>query len=136
MVKIPEEALAVLRDHAAVKVLSTVGPDGAPHSIVLGSTIAPSDEQIALGVVLMNETQKNLEEAKKKKTYVAVLASVGPKSYEVKAQAKEYQTSGPLFDAIKAELDKHKLPTRGVWVLEPAAVRNQSAGPSAGTKIA
>lgn len=129
--KIPKNVMKLLNDKEASKVLTTVDPDGIPHSIVVGSIMAPSDDILCAAEVLMKKTAKNLETNKN----IAVLTVKGMESYLVNATVAERQTSGDLFDAVAEELKKLGLPTQAVWTFKPTAIFDQSAGPSAGTQI-
>lgn len=57
-------------------------------------------------------------------------------SYEINVVYDTTVTSGPVFDALKAECDKLKLPLSGVKMFKVTCVCNESAGPDAGKKIA
>lgn len=130
--KIPSEVMALLNDQEATKVLTSVSAEGIPHSIVVGSTMAPQDDMVCAAEIMMQNTAKNLEA----NSNVTVLVVKGMESYQVKAKVKARQTEGPLFDNVKAELEKIGLPCRGVWLFEPLEVYNQSAGADAGKKMA
>jgi hypothetical protein len=83
----------------------------------------------------MKRTGKNLESMKKNKEFVSVLVNKELKAYEIKALVKDYLTSGPIFERMNLELKKMGMAARGVWVLEPKEVWNQSATYEAGTKM-
>lgn len=130
--KMTKEVMGLLNDQEATKVLTTVSSDGIPHTVVIGSTMAPEDGLIAAAEIMMQTTSKNLSQ----NPNVSVLAVKGMESYQVKARVKEHKTDGPLFENVKAELEKHGLPPcRGLWLFEPVEAYNQSAGPDAGKKI-
>lgn len=130
--KIPSEVMALLNDQEATKVLTSVSIEGIPHTIVVGSTMAPQEDLICAAEIMMQNTAQNLEAY----SNVTVLAVKGMESYQVKAKVKGRQTEGPLFDNVKAELEKMGLPCRGVWLFDPLEIYDQSAGPNAGKKIA
>src|SRR5512137_445725 len=100
MVKMPDEVFQALNNPKAGKVLATVHADGTPHVIQVGSVMAPSPDMIAFGAILMKETGKNLELARKDKKKVTVLVTFEMKSYQVNARVKDYVTAGPLFDKM------------------------------------
>ncbi|MGQ1910620.1 pyridoxamine 5'-phosphate oxidase family protein [Marinifilum sp. RC60d5] len=130
--KMPEEVVRLLNDKEATRVLTTVSAEGVPHSIVVGSAMAPEANLICAAEVLMQSTSKNLQVNKT----VSVLVVKGMESYQVVAEVKGRQTDGPLFDAAKDELEKLGLPCRGLWLFEPIEAFDQSAGANAGNKIA
>ena len=115
----------------ATKVLSSVSSDGIPHTVVIGSTMAPEEDLIAAAEIMMQKTSKNLSQ----NSNVSVLAVKGTESYQVKAKVKERVSDGPLFDNVKAELEKMGMPCQGLWLFEPEEAYNQGAGPDAGKKI-
>lgn len=130
--KIPEEVVKLLNNQEATKVLTSVSKAGIPHSVVVGSTMAPQADLICAAEVLMQTTAENL----KANPNVAVLVVKEMESYQVVGKVKDHQTEGPLFESMKKELEKIGLPCRGVWLFEPLEAYNQSAGPNAGKKIA
>jgi len=135
MVKMPDEVFQAVNNPKATKVLATVREDGTPHVIQVGSIIAPSPEMVAFGAILMKETGKNLETAKKKSKKVTVLVTADMKSYQVNGHVKEYLTSGPLFDKMNEHLKTLGLKAAGVWTIEPTDVWNQSPSYEAGKKM-
>ncbi|QUI20945.1 hypothetical protein HZI73_00925 [Vallitalea pronyensis] len=128
---IPKNAIQLLNDPEASKVLTTVSSDGVPHSIVVGSMMAPSDNLLCAAEVLMKTTAKNLESCEN----VAVLAVKGAESYLVNGTVKERQTQGELFNQVSEQLKGMGLTAQAVWTFDPTEVYNQSAGPDAGKKI-
>lgn len=131
MLTIPENVSNLLNDKETSKVLTTVSQEGIPHSIVVGSIMAPDEHTICAAEVLMKKTSHNLANNKN----IAVLAVKGMESYLVNATVLERQDSGALFDKVAEELAKMGLPTHAVWIFEPTAIFEQSAGPQAGTQI-
>jgi hypothetical protein len=135
-VKIPEEVLALLNDPKSVKVLTTVGADGTPHSIRVGSMGAPAPNLISVGAVLMKTSNANLEVAKKANKQIAILVNSDMKAYLITATVKDNLTSGPLFDGTNAALKAVGLVASHVWTFEPKGVWDESANYNAGKKIA
>lgn len=126
-----QEVMALLNDKEATKVLTSVSAEGIPHTVVIGSTMAPEANVICAAEVLMQTTSKNLKE----NSNVSILAVKGKESYQVTAAVKEHKQEGVLFENVKAELEKAGMPCRGLWLFEPLEAFNQSAGPDAGKKI-
>jgi len=135
MVKMPKNVVDLLNDPKASKVIATVGNDGNPHAIMVGSINAPAEDKIAVGVILMEHTNRNIEEMKSRGQKVAVLVGKEMESYQIKANITDYQTSGPIFEAMKTHIEKLGLKLKGVWLLEPVEVWNQSANYEAGKRI-
>lgn len=136
MVALPSEVMKILNDPRATKVLGTKTPEGHVHIIHVGSLMAPDPNTIVLGAILMKRSSSNLESMRKSKELASVLTVKDTTSYEIKAEVKEYFSSGEILDRMNVELKKIGLSARGVWVLEPKEVWNQSASYEAGKKIA
>ena len=125
-----------MNDPKSIKVLTTVGPDGTPHSILVGSLVAPAPNLISLGAVLMKTSAANLDATKKANKMVCVLVNAGMKAFLITAKVKDDLTSGPLFDSTNAFLKPMGMAARSVWTLEPQGVWDQSAVYDSGKKIA
>ncbi|NYT11342.1 MAG: hypothetical protein GKC03_02175 [Methanomassiliicoccales archaeon] len=135
MVDLPEVVAKTINDPNAVKVVATVSPEGALHAIQVGAIVAPQPGVIAIGAILMQHTSKNMEEMQKKGQNVAIIMAKGTESYQVKAKIQIYQTEGPVFEAMNEKVKSLGLQVRGVWILEPEEVWNQSATYEAGKRM-
>jgi predicted pyridoxine 5'-phosphate oxidase superfamily flavin-nucleotide-binding protein len=129
--KIPEKVLNLLNDKDALKVLTTISADGIPHSIAVGSVMAPDAETICAAEIFMKATAENLKANKN----IAVLVVKGAESYLVNATVAERKTEGDLFHKVSEQMKKANLPMQALWVFQPTAIYDQSAGPTAGTQI-
>ena len=129
--KITEKVLILFNDPNASKVLTTISSDGMPHSIVVGSIMAPNEETMCAAEVLMKKTAENLKTNKN----VAILAVKGMESYLVNATVVARQTEGDLFNNVSAQMKKAGMPMSALWIFNPTAVYDQSAGPTSGTQI-
>jgi hypothetical protein len=125
MVALPAEVIKILNDPKSTKVLGTKTLEGDIHMIPVGSLMAPKPDMIAFGAILMKRTSNNLENMKRKGELASVLVVKDMVSYEVRAEVKDYQTSGEMLDRMNAELKKLGLSARGVWILEPKEVWDQ-----------
>ncbi len=128
---IPENVLNLLNDSQATKVFTSVNSEGKPHSIVVGSSMAPTGDVVCCGEVMMKKTAANLAATKT----AAVLVVKGLESYLLEVDVMDRQTEGQLFDTVKADLAKVGLPTHAVWTFKPTAIYNQSANEQSGTQI-
>jgi hypothetical protein len=135
MVEIPAQVMAILNDPNAVKIIATKAAESGIHAIRVGSMGAPDSKTVIVGAILMKRTSKNLEAMKQKNELASLLVNKDTVSFEIKAAVKDYVTSGPIFDAMNAKLKAMGLSARGVWIIEPKEVWNQSATYEAGTKI-
>jgi hypothetical protein len=138
MVNLPIEVMAEINENPkASKIIGTKADDGSVHMIPVGSVRAANPTTIMFGAILMNKTSKNLEGMKKRGEAASVLIMDPEKrsAYEVKAKVKDYQTVGPAFDRMNENVKKMGLTLRGVWILEPTEVWNQSASYEAGKRI-
>jgi hypothetical protein len=135
MVDMPEVVMNTINDPNAFKVLATISDSGDVHAIQIGAMAAPAPGMIAVGAILMQHTSKNLENMQKENKMASVIMGKETDSYQVKTNIQAYQTEGPVFDAMETEVKKLGLDLRGVWILEPVEVWNQSASYDAGKRM-
>ena len=83
----------------------------------------------------MQHTSMNLEEMMKKGQIATIVMGKEMESYQVKVAVKGFQTEGPIFDAMAPRIEELGLKLRGVWLLEPVEVWNQSATYEAGKRM-
>lgn len=135
MVKLPDEVFGLLNDKSAAKVLGTKSAKGEVHIINVGGSGAMDPETIFIGEIFMKVTGQNLQNAKKEGTKISILVSKGYQSYEIKASVKDHLTSGPVFEKMKGVFASMKFDLKGLWLLKPEEVWNQSPTWDAGRKI-
>ncbi|MCP8319344.1 MAG: hypothetical protein H3Z52_00145 [archaeon] len=139
---LPKYVQDLFNDPSAIKILATKSTGEALHIISVGSMRAPDPNIIAFAAIFMKEAHENLNRAKKTGEKVSTLAvKVVPEkmqmlAYQARCKVKSLETSGPIYENFKEALKKMGFEMRGVWVLEPVEVYNQSPGPDAGKKIA
>lgn len=131
MVALPKEVIDLINAKEATKLLVTVSSEGQPHAIVCGSIFATPDGKAGVGEILMKRASKNLKETGK----AALSVAAGPKAYELILKNPARADSGPVFDDMKAKMAALNLPCFAVWTFDVAEVWDESAGPSAGTKV-
>ena len=131
MVMIPDKVMAAFNDPAAVKVLTSVGADGQPHSIVCGSIRAVAPDTLIVGEILMKATAANLNKNDK----AAILVLVGKTSYVVNVKVKQRVADGPMLDGMNEVFKGMGLKANALWIFDPTAVFDQSASPVAGEKL-
>jgi hypothetical protein len=136
--------MKIINDPKSSKTIATISKEGRIHTIFMGSMSAFSYDQLAFAHILMKRTQLNLIDMHKKGELVSVSVTLEQTSYEIMAKVGEYHTAGPTYEkmikeltrlGVKEGLDKHGIKVRGVWILEPMEVWNQSPGPNAGTRV-
>jgi hypothetical protein len=132
MVAVPKEVADLLADKASVKVLVTASKAGQPHAIVCGSIFLGPDGKVGVGEILMKRAKQNLADCGK----AAISVTAGPKSYELVLANPARADSGPVFENLKAAMAAMNLPCFAVWTFDVCEVWDESAGPTAGTKIA
>jgi len=133
MVAIPKETADLLADKASTKVLVTVSDAGQPHAIVCGSIfVGPDGATVGVGEILMKRAKANLAATGK----AAISVTAGPKSFELVLKNPKRADSGPVFENLKAAMAAMNLPCFAVWTFDVCEVWDESAGPTAGTKIA
>lgn len=132
MVNIPKEVLDVMADPATAKLLITANKKGVPHAIVAGSIGSPTPDKMIVGEVMMKKSSANLKE-----NAVAEFVVVnGPKAYSIQVKAIARMEAGPEVDMMNQRLATMKLKAAAVWAFEVLSVHDQSAAPTAGTKLA
>jgi len=140
MVEIPDEVIDLFNDLESMKVLVTIDEKNVPHCVPVGSLCVLSPSMIAFGVIMMKKTHSNLLYCYENRKTVVAMAVKGPKSYQVKALAKEYLTDGIVYEkfegGLKPLISNSDFGLKGVWILEPTEIYNQSLGLNAGQKIA
>ncbi|MBT3271764.1 MAG: pyridoxamine 5'-phosphate oxidase family protein, partial [Spirochaetales bacterium] len=60
--QMPEKVVSLLNDKEATKVLTSVSSKGIPHTVVIGSTMAPEPNLICAAEILMKTTSANLND--------------------------------------------------------------------------
>lgn len=135
MVALPNEVFELMNDKKATKVLGTRNANNDVHLINVGGAGALDPETIFIGEIMMRKTSDNLRLAQKEKTKVSVLVSQGYKSFEIKASVKDHQTSGPVFEKMVEAFKAMKFDLKGLWLLKPEEVWNESPGPEAGKRM-
>ena len=136
MVALPQNVMALLNDRAASKILGTRTAKNDVHIINVGGAGAVDPETIFIGEIFMKASSENLTLAKKEKTRASLLVSRGPESYEVRCSVKDHVTSGPMFDQMKTTFAQMKFDLKGLWLLKPEEIWNESPTWDAGRKIA
>lgn len=122
----------MISDPTSAKFLLSASTDGRPHGIYAATIVSPAPDTMAVGAVLMHRTSDYLSKNPK----ASFLIAKGMESYEINVRYEGDVTSGPLYDAMKAECDKMKLPLSCVKTFKVLCVCDESAGPNAGKKIA
>ena len=131
MVAVPNEVIELANGAGAVKVLVTSTKDGQPHAIVCGSIFITADGKAGVGEILMKRAKQNLTDNKK----AALTIVAGPKSYELVLANPVRADSGEVFEGMKAKMAELKLPCFAVWTFDVKEIWDESAGPTAGTKV-
>ena len=132
MVAVPKEIIDIAGAQGTAKLLVTVSPEGQPHAIVCGSIFVTPDRKAGVGEVLMKRASAYLKANGK----AALSINAGPKSYELILTNASRADSGPAFEGMKAKLAELKLPCFALWTFDVAEIWDESAGPTAGSKIA
>ena len=131
MVAVPKEVIELANGANTVKVLVTSTKDGQPHAIVCGSIFVTPEGKAGVGEILMKRAKQNLADNKK----AALTIVAGPKSYEVVLANPVRADSGEVFEGMKAKMAELKLPCFAVWTFDVKEIWDESAGPTAGTKV-
>ena len=135
MVKLPDAVFKLLNDRASNKILGTRMKNNDVHIINVGGAGAVDPETIFVGEIFMKATGENLNLAKKEGTKASLLVSRGPESYEIRCSIKDHVTSGPMFDKMKETFAAMKFDLKGLWLLKPEEVWNESPAWDSGRKM-
>ena len=126
MVALPKEVMELVNDKGASKIFGTRAANGDVHIINVGGSGALDPETIFIGEIFMKATGDNLKLAQKENTRASLLVSKGMQSYEIRCKVKDHATSGPLFEKMKETFAQMKFDLKGVWLLTPECVWNES----------
>lgn len=113
------------------KVMSTVSPEGNPHTIVCGSLLAPDPETIIVGEVYMYATIDNLRSCPK----AEFLVWSGKNAYSIQTVAVARSESGPLFDRMNQNLDRMHMQAVAIWEFKVLSAYDESITDLAGTQV-
>lgn len=128
--ELKKELLDLLADNDTVKVLTTLGADGSPHSVVKQSLQSGADGNLLfLELLESSRTNKNLVRSIWYNRYVAVtLAGRDGRSFQIKGKPLKAHITGPLFltwyAAVREKLGDVDL--AAVWVIEPEEIINET----------
>ncbi len=130
MDKLSKEIIEILRDSDTVKILTTIGKDGNPHSVIKGSLLALDEQTIAyLEMVERGNTSKNMLRNLWDKRQVSIFVYNKKRniSYQIKAEPSKYEWAGPIWDRFITEAWK-EIPDaepEAVWILKVGQVINE-----------
>lgn len=124
-----EELSALLRDGESVKVLATVGADGAPHAVVKRSITVGEDGQLRyLELLESSRTNANLVRALWFGGRVSVTVARGEACWQVKGRPVKALVAGPEFQREYVRLRERlgDVDLAAVWVIEPNEAVDQT----------
>jgi hypothetical protein len=131
MVQIPEPVARMIMHPDAHKVLSTVTPDGKPHSIVCASLAMDGEDTVIVGEVFMHKTCENLVI----NPNVEILVWQGKNGYSLKAVTTGRMIEGPQFEKMHAMLEKYNMEAVAVWEFKVLEIWDESASRTAGDRV-
>ena len=126
MVALPKDVMELVNDKGSSKILGTRSKNNDVHIINVGGSGALDPETIFIGEIFMKASGENLRLAQKEGTRASVLVSKGPQSFEIRCKVKDHVTSGPIFDQMKEAFAQMKFELKGLWLLTPECVFNES----------
>jgi len=127
--KIPLELRGLLEDPESIKVLTTTGKDGVPHTVFKGSLTALDDDFLAyVELFESSRSQKNMLHNLWFKKPVAVAVCKGGLAYQIKGEPYRLVIEGPLRDKFFQELWKRmpEVNPCGVWLIRPKEISDES----------
>ncbi len=131
MVVMTEPVIRMIKHPDTSKVLTTVSPDGEPHSIVCGSLMVTEPDTIIVGEVFMYRSAENI----RCNPNVEFLVWKGKDAYSIKAVARNRLDSGPEFEKMCSNLDRMNMTCVAVWVFEALEVWNEGISDKTGDRV-
>jgi predicted pyridoxine 5'-phosphate oxidase superfamily flavin-nucleotide-binding protein len=123
----PKDAIDIINDPSAVKVLATVDAAGVLNVVPKGTISAIDEETVIFGDIWGDKTNTNLNSTGKA-AIVAFKAAPPFPGFQVKGTFQGFQSSGDLFNTVaKQTKEAVKLDIRAVGVIKVDEV--YSAGP-------
>lgn len=113
------------------KVLSTVSPEGKPHSVICGSLIVTDPCTIMVGQVYMHQTSVNITANRD----VEFLVWLGAQAYSIQATLKSILTEGPEMEKMEQLLGKMNMKPLSVFVFTVNSAYDEGITPKAGTRV-
>ena len=113
------------------KVLSTVSPEGKPHSIVCGSLIVLDPETIVVGESYMYRTAKYLET----NPNVEFLVWRGKEAFSILAKAVGRETEGEVFEKMEHSLERMNMATVAIWKFKVEEIWDEGITPNVGERL-
>ncbi len=133
MANMAPKIMDMLKRPETNKVLSTVSPEGDPHSIVCGSLLVIDEETVIVGEVYMYATCRNLNNNPK----AEFLVWSGKDAYSIQATLSSRIDSGPLLEKMNHNLERMKMKAVAVLEFKVRSVYDEGISPdTAGTQIA
>lgn len=125
-----EKVVALLRDKNTKKVLATIDKNGIPNVAFKGTiTVNENGDLEVIELLETSQTNKNLTYSLWFRKYVAItIWGEGGEAYEIKGVPVKVYIDGPYYEEkYKEALARNSAnDISGVWIIEPAEVRNQT----------
>ncbi len=131
MALMTEPVVRMVRHPGANKVMTTVSPEGMPHAIVCGSLDVTEPDTIIAGEAFMRRTSEHL----RKNPNAVFLVWKGKDAYSIKAVAKARLDVGPVFEKMRARLEKMGMACTAVWVFEATEVWDEGISSATGDRV-
>ena len=109
MAKMTKEVMDVFKDPQALKVLATASADGTLNNVPIQSLTPIDNETLVFADMFINKTKENLNATKKCCAVAFIVPTtqgIPPKGFQVKGTFQGFQTSGPIYDAVRGEVEK------------------------------
>ena len=131
MDRLPQEAMNIIKNSEAIKILTTVDEDGNPHAAFREDLKILDDGNLAFGEPFEgSQTNVNLVRSLwfDKKVELTLRDRSGT-TFQIIGKPYRYAHSGPLFKKFYlAEREKRGADSElaGVWIITPEKVRNET----------
>lgn len=128
---LPKEVIDSLNDPETVKVLTTTGENGVPHTVFKHTLLAMEDGNLGyVELIERSRTYKNMlrNHWAKKTVAVSIYNSKTGLAYQIKGMPYRYVVEGPIWSMFR-DMVWSVMPDvepAGVWLITPQEVLNEA----------
>lgn len=131
MVRLTQDIIDLIFRPESFKVMSTVGEDGNPHTVVCGTLMVPDASTLAVGRVYLRNTGKNLERDPR----AEFLVTYGKEAYSILCHYRGECEDEDIIKRINQGLNRMGLMTSTVWLFDVDSVYDEGLTPTSGMCI-
>lgn len=132
MTELPPQVLDTAKRPDGCKILTTINPDGTPHSVVCKTLFIPDRSTIGVGRIYFKNTCANLSRDPR----AEFLIWLGPNAFSVQCTLREEVAEGDALAAINEKLESIGYRASSVLLFDVLGVSSEGLGADAGKRIA